>query len=240
MAQSRRNRGDGAAKVRERKVPVSEPRPDLRRVKGEASRERILDAAIQLFSERGYAGTGVQEIARQAGIEKAALYWHFGSKESLLAAVLDRTDAEFVERVLKRVARGGSTDERLDLFVNGLMRLAAERGHMVRLMLSIAIERGKVSVEAHTAVAKVFERTRKAVELGFEQALGVKLPDIDLIARLSLAYLEEASVRAAIDPDGAEHERFFAHLRRLIVLDVKHQIRTASLVVARERMPRRK
>jgi AcrR family transcriptional regulator len=219
---------------------MAAPRRDLRKVKGDASRERILDAAIQLFSERGYAATGVQEIARSAGIEKAALYWHFGSKESLLAAVLDRTDADFVERILKRVSKGGSSDERLDLFVNGLMRLAADRGHMVRLMLSIAIERGQVSPESRASVKGVFERTRKAVEVGFEQALGVALPDVDLIARLVLAYLEEAAVRDIIDPEGAEHERFFAHLRRLIVLDVEYQLRQARLAVTGERLPRRK
>ena len=228
MAQSRSNR------------KRSDSRPDQRKVTGDASRERILDAAIQLFSERGYAATGVQEIARRSGIEKAALYWHFGSKESLLAAVLDRTDAEFVERIARRVAESGSSDERLDLFVKSLLRLAAERGHMVRLMLSIAIERGQVSAESRTAVARVFARTREAVEHGFEQALGVKLPDGDLIARLVLAYLEEAAVRGLIDPDGAEHERFFAHLRRLIVLDVEHQLRAAGLSVPPHRLPRRR
>jgi len=233
MAQSREN-----AKVGKRGIVSS--RPDRRRVKGDASRQRILDAAIELFSQKGYAGTGVQEIARRSGIEKAALYWHFGSKESLLAAVLDRTDAEFVDRVMKRVAKGQTSDERLDLFVNGLMRLAAERGHMVRLMLSIAIERGHVSEESRATVAKVFERTRDAVALGFAEALGVELPDVDLIARLVLAYLEEAAVRGAIDPDGAEHERFFAHLRRLIVLDVQYQLRAANLTVDADRLPRRK
>lgn|GEM_PF-1401618 len=215
------------------------PRPDRRRLKGEASRERILDAAVQLFSQRGYAGTGVLEIARRAGIEKAALYWHFGSKEGLLAAVIDRANAEFVERVLKR-ASSASPEERLDRFVNGLRRLAVEDSHMVRLMLSIAIEHSQVSERSRGAVRRIFERTRRAVEVGFEQALGVKLPDVDLIARLALAYLDEASVRAAIDPEGAEHERFFAHLRRLIVLDVEHQLREAGVAVDPERMPPRK
>ena len=60
---------------------------------------------------------------------------------------------------------------------------------------------------------RIFERTRLAVAQGFEQALGVKLPDVDLIARLALAYLWEAAVREQIDPKGVDHARFFAHLR---------------------------
>jgi AcrR family transcriptional regulator len=215
-------------------------RPDRRKQKGRVSRERILEAAVQLFSERGYAGTGVHEIARRAGIEKAALYWHFGSKEGLLAAVLDRADAEFVEGIYKKVTRSGSSDEQLDLFISNLRRLVIEQGHMVRLMLSIAIERAHVSPESRDAVQRVFDRTRAAVEQGFEQALGVKLQDVDLIARLVLAYLEEAAVRDAIDPAAAEHDRFFAHLRRLIALDVNHQIRNSGVAIDPARLPARR
>jgi AcrR family transcriptional regulator len=214
---------------------------DRRKLKGEASRERILEAALELFSERGYAATGVHEIARRAGIEKAALYWHFGSKEGLLAAVMDRTDAEFVERIQKRIARSaGGSDERLDLFVTGLRKLAAERGHLVRLTLGVALERGNVSEEARAAMLQIFDRTRQAVEVGFQHALGVKLPDTDLIARLTLAYLYEAAVRGHIDPDGADAERFAAYLRRLIVLDVEHQNRTAGLGIDPARLPTQK
>ena len=48
-------------------------------------RERLLEAATQLFAERGYAATGVAAICEAAGVAKPALYWHFGSKEELLA-----------------------------------------------------------------------------------------------------------------------------------------------------------
>ncbi len=199
---------------------------DLRKLKGEVSRDRILDSALALFSARGYAATGVYDIARAAKIEKTALYWHFGSKEGLLAAVLDRMDAEFVESSSKRVAEQGGDDsnQRLDLFVKGLKGLAAKRGHMIRMLLSISIERSHLSEDTRDTIQRIFDRTRDALALGFEEALGVKVPEIDLISRLCLAYLHEASVRAQIDPRGVEHDRFFAHLRRLIVLDVNHQL----------------
>jgi hypothetical protein len=176
--------------------------PDRRKLKGQQSRERILDAAVGLFSERGYAATG-------------------------LAIVVDRMDAEIVEGIVKRVDAGATAEERLDLFVKGLESLATDRGHLVRLMLGVALER-RGSPESRTAIQRIFDRTRLAVERGFEQGLGVKLPGVDLIARLALAYLVEAAVREAVDPDGADHARFFAHLRRLIALDVEHQLRSAA------------
>jgi AcrR family transcriptional regulator len=216
---------------------TSEVRPDRRKLKGAASRERILEAATELFSTRGYAATGLQEICRRAGIEKAALYWHFGSKEGLLAAVVDRMDAEFVENVAKRVSKTASPDDRLDVFVSGLMRLAAERGHLVRLCLSVVLERSQVSAEARDAMQRIFDRTRAAVVAGFEAALGAKLPDLDLIARLALAYLYEAAIRDVVDPEHAEHDRFFAHLRRLIVLDILEQARAGGSVIPEQRLP---
>jgi AcrR family transcriptional regulator len=202
---------------------------DRRRLKGEASRERILDAALRLFAERGYSATGVHEIARQAKIEKAALYWHFGSKEGLLAAVLDRMDAELIERIHKQVFLSGSADDRLDRFIHGLRVLVTEHPYIVRLTLGIALERAHVSPVSRAAVQRIFDRTRDAVIEGFRQSIGAELPDLDLIARLVLAYLYEAAVREIVDPGQADHARFFAHLRRLLVLDLAHQTREAGV-----------
>ena len=54
---------------------------------GEETRNRILDAALELFSRRGYEGTGIQEIVDAAGLTKPSLYYHFGSKQGLLEAI---------------------------------------------------------------------------------------------------------------------------------------------------------
>lgn len=53
-------------------------------VKGSDSRQRILDAVTQLFVEKGYHGTGIQEISRAANLGRGALYHHIGSKEQVL------------------------------------------------------------------------------------------------------------------------------------------------------------
>src|ERR687891_1473936 len=55
-----------------------------------STRERILDAAEQRFSEEGFAGTSLREITALAGVNVAAVNYHFGSKEELLRAVLSR------------------------------------------------------------------------------------------------------------------------------------------------------
>jgi AcrR family transcriptional regulator len=52
------------------------------------TRERILDAALELFAERGYEATSMREIAEQLGITKAALYYHFDSKVDIVRSLL--------------------------------------------------------------------------------------------------------------------------------------------------------
>ena len=54
------------------------------------SQEALLDVAERLMSQKGYAATSVSAICKGAGVAATSLYWHFGSKEGLLAAVMER------------------------------------------------------------------------------------------------------------------------------------------------------
>ena len=56
-------------------------------------RDRILDAALDLFIEHGYDGTSLREVAEQLGVTKAALYYHFASKDEILMALHMRLHA---------------------------------------------------------------------------------------------------------------------------------------------------
>jgi AcrR family transcriptional regulator len=55
--------------------------------KAASTRERILDVALDLFTEKGFDGTSLREIAERLGVTKAALYYHFASKDDILMAL---------------------------------------------------------------------------------------------------------------------------------------------------------
>jgi AcrR family transcriptional regulator len=57
---------------------------------GKQRREQLLDIGRQLFAQRGYESTSVEEIAAKAGVSKPVVYEHFGGKEGLYAVVVDR------------------------------------------------------------------------------------------------------------------------------------------------------
>jgi len=56
------------------------------------ARERLLETAIDMFAEKGYAGTSVREIVDRAGVSKPVLYYYFKSKEGLFLAILDMAE----------------------------------------------------------------------------------------------------------------------------------------------------
>ncbi len=74
-----------------RQAPVPRRRrPAQPRLRGAATRERILDAAEELFARRGYHGVSIRDITRDAGVDVALVNYHFGTKEALLDSVLTR------------------------------------------------------------------------------------------------------------------------------------------------------
>lgn len=84
--------------------------------RGEATRERLVTAALELFGRRGYEGVGAREIAASAGAPLSAIPYHFGTKDALYRAVLARVSANLGEALAPAAAAAtqaaaGSPDE---------------------------------------------------------------------------------------------------------------------------------
>src|SRR5207244_4561988 len=87
-------------------------KPDLRRARGEDTRLQILDAAREALAENGAAGTTTRAIADRAGVQLSLVHYHFGGKQQLLAAVLDRENERLLERQRELFAGRGTMAEK--------------------------------------------------------------------------------------------------------------------------------
>lgn len=76
-------------------MPVEKLTPERRR---QLTRDTLLDAAEEIFVRRGVSGASMEQIAAEAGFSRGAIYAHFGSKEELMLAVMDR----FITRQLEQ------------------------------------------------------------------------------------------------------------------------------------------
>ena len=141
------------------------------------ARERILDTAYELFTQRGIRDVGVDELIERAGVAKATLYRYFHSKEDLVDAFLQQREElwtlGWVEAETRR--RGGTAEQQLltifDLFDEWFQREDFEGCSFVNVMLELGPRHpaGKASVQH-------IERVRRFLrELGEEA--GVAEPD---------------------------------------------------------------
>lgn len=71
----------------------------LRERQAEATRQLLIDVARDLFAERGYAATSIEEIIQRAGVARGALYHHFPGKDALFRAVYEAVQADTASRV---------------------------------------------------------------------------------------------------------------------------------------------
>ena len=88
-------------------------------------RQRILDSAAALFLDRGYVGTSLRGIASEVGMKPASLYYHFDSKEALLAAILRRGIEVMVIAFREALAASRALDGRSRLAAHVRAHLAA-------------------------------------------------------------------------------------------------------------------
>jgi AcrR family transcriptional regulator len=85
-------------------IPVSQQRRQRRNEAGDLMRGRIIDAALKTLTSTGYANTSVRAIASMGGFSPALVFYHFGSVDALLLAVLDRVSGERLARYETRLA----------------------------------------------------------------------------------------------------------------------------------------
>ena len=71
---------------------------DRRSVRGDATKELILEAARESLREEGYSGTSIRAVAERAGVQLSLVHYHFGSKQAVLVAVLERENEKLLER----------------------------------------------------------------------------------------------------------------------------------------------
>ncbi len=74
-----------------------------RQARAEATRRRIIDSAVDLFAELGYGETGLADVLGRAGVSKGAFYYHFDSKESVAAAIIEEYTQRSKESMRTRV-----------------------------------------------------------------------------------------------------------------------------------------
>jgi AcrR family transcriptional regulator len=188
-------------------------------LRGDATRARELDAAANLFATRGYSATSIAKIGDAAGVHAASIYHAFGSKEGLLAAVVERSSEEFFADLGQPL---GAAD--LIARIEALAETFIDGPEFLRLMLVLALERREGDPAIIEAAAAVRAHARQMISRALEVDLG-HLPverrerAFDDLGRLALMLLDGAMVARQIEgPEALPHtfELIVAAIRGLL------------------------
>lgn len=119
------------------------------------SKDKLIQAATELFSNVGYDATSARDIAKRANMNVSLISYYFGGKEGLLGAVFGKLAHEklmAVERLVRKCETETEFRLRLDLFLNGMATLFADQSHLIKLFL-YQLEQGFDGAEKQYEVA---------------------------------------------------------------------------------------
>lgn len=143
-------------------VKKSDRKSERRHQQGIESRQRILDAAFELASERGYDGMTLSQVTKRAGVPAASIYWQFENKDELLAEVIEHNYREW-----STTHTAWSDDpidqplgEKVSFAMNNVFQGLVDQPAFQRLGLMLALEHRVVELSARSRFRAVRTETR--------------------------------------------------------------------------------
>lgn len=128
--------------------------------KGDITRKKILEAAEEIFANKGLAGARVDEIAKMAGVNKRMIYAYFESKENLYVTVLKIVYSRLAE-LEKTIDSLASPEDAVRKFIQGYFKFLNDNPNFVSLVL--------------------WENLNKAVFIDLSEAVKIKHPAVEAI-----------------------------------------------------------
>ena len=187
--------------------------PTKKQQQGEQSREQILDATEKLMSSRGYAATSISDIRKACGLPASSIYWHFGSKDGVLAAVMERG----AQRYFAAIPAEATVERQLEAVVNQ----QSQHPDFLRLFLLLSLERND-----DPAVAEVVRRVRDTAIARFRDAIAQLLPAdmpdrkarhvLDELAAVAVALSDGIFLAVHLEPETTDVDRMYRRLYQTV------------------------
>ena len=200
---------------------------DRRHAQGDESRERILDATIEIASLRGYHGTSIAEVSKRSGLPASSIYWHFASKDDLIAAVIQRSFDSWLAAAIHVGFRRPGDDARTHCVASLRQQAKAllKSPEFLRLGLMLALEEHprepsaralflQVRQQAFAGMCSAYER------LVFEIHGSPSTATARRIATFALAAADGLFIAHRIDP-ALDLEREFESLGEAVVIMIE-------------------
>jgi TetR/AcrR family fatty acid metabolism transcriptional regulator len=142
-----------------------------------ATRERILQAALQVFAEKGYHRAAVDDVVRVSGTSKGAVYHHFPNKEALFLALVDELSARLATAVTTAIQTSQGAVAKVEAALQAGLQTFARHRELARILLLEPVSLGQ-AYEAKRA--EVHGRFAALIQIYLDQAVAEgSIPPLD-------------------------------------------------------------
>jgi AcrR family transcriptional regulator len=151
------------------------------RTEGPSTRERLLDASLELFARHGYAATSVRMIAAEVGIRDSAIYAHFPSKQAIYAALFDEAGPVSTDAIDVDLDQLAESEPAVGIPLLVRKIIAAWSTPRARLFASVLLREGSPDGRGMSGVAAMVAQARTRLEPPFRAwlAAGKLRSDLD-------------------------------------------------------------
>ena len=203
-------------------MPRSSRRPYATRIPAAERREQLLDAALHVIANEGYAGVTIEAIARRAGVTRPVVYGVFGDLGQLLAALLHRQEERAVALLAAAVPAQPEEHDPDALLVHGMRifldAVAAEPDTWRVILLPPEGTPSAIRDYVQRNRLALLGRLERLVAWGLERRGGPKGLDVELLARSLLAAGEEAGRLLLTEPGRFPPERLADFAAKLLAV----------------------
>jgi AcrR family transcriptional regulator len=191
----------------------------------EARRKQIVDTAIRTIATRGYSGTSLAEIAREAGISKGVISYHFEGKGELVEEILSRLMREPAEFIKQRVDAWSRAQEKLRAYVAANFEFA--KSHRDHLLALVDLWGRRDSSEGRNRFdAEAYEPSRKYLSRILHS--GMQCGELEPVPTNTMASVIQAAIDGVLlqwtfDPDAVDLDACREEIQNMIT---RHVVRT--------------
>jgi AcrR family transcriptional regulator len=186
---------------------------------GEATRERIVEAALQTLKDEGFAGASSRAIARAGGFNQALIFYHFGSVDDLLLAALDKTSAERLQRYREEVGKANTAEELAEVAAQ-VYKEDRDQGHMtvVSQMVAGSVAKPELAKELLARMEPWIDLCEEALRKALAQTPVAQAVPLRELAYAVVTFYLGLNLVTHLDEDREQTEALVARLQLLAPL----------------------
>jgi AcrR family transcriptional regulator len=196
----------------------------LEQQRAEQRHQRILDAALKIFSRKGYRDSSVDDIAGESATSKGGVYFHFPGKQAIFFALMDRAVTRLLVRVEDAIARETEPVARAEAALHVVLRTFGRHRALARLFLIEAYGAGR---ESHARLIEIHEMFIAVLRRHLDDALeagAIDPVDTDLAGRVWFGAINEVITHWLLSADPKPLEESYTALRPLIFRSVGAEV----------------